>query len=177
MVRPGAPKAETFAVGGVTGLNIQVLPSGAASWLLRVLVGEKRREIGLGGYPDVTLAQAREKAREAREAIRQGIDPVEKRKAARAALVAAQRRGLTFSTAVDRFLAAKGESFKNSKHRAQWGSTLAVYAIPELAAMMVHDITTQVVLPVLEPIWTEKTETAARPLSPVRDQHPWNSLA
>ncbi len=70
-------------VGGVAGLLIQVSDSGAQSWLLRVRVGDKRREIGLGAYPEVSLARAREKAAEAKEAIRNGIDPVETRKAAR----------------------------------------------------------------------------------------------
>ena len=67
--RPGL-----HAVGGVTGLCINVKDSGARNWLLRVVVGERRREIGLGGYPTVTLEQARNSAREAHEQIRQGID-------------------------------------------------------------------------------------------------------
>ena len=91
---PGRGQNATFAVGGVSGLMLQITPNGGRSWLLRVQVGEKRREIGLGGYPDVTLAQARDRGREARDAIRRGIDPVETRKAAKAALIAAQRRGL-----------------------------------------------------------------------------------
>ena len=70
-------------VGGVAGLVLQVTKAGTKSWLLRVLVGGKRREIGLGGYPDVTLSGAREKAREIREKIAQGIDPVAERQAAR----------------------------------------------------------------------------------------------
>jgi hypothetical protein len=78
-------------VGGVAGLLMQVLDSGAQSWLLRFRVGDKRREIGLGPFPQVSLASAREKASEAKEAIRNGIDPVEARKAARLALLASQR--------------------------------------------------------------------------------------
>lgn len=177
MTRGGGDKAEIFAVGGVTGLHIQVLPSGAASWLLRILVGEKRREIGLGGYPDVTLAMAREKARDTREAVRNGIDPVEQRKAAKAALVAAQRRGLTFVDAVSRFMAVKGEGFKNDKHRAQWASTLATYAAPEVGQMMVSDITTQDVLRVLQPIWTTKTETASRLRGRIEAVLSWATVA
>ena len=64
-----------YAVGGVAGLQLQVTKSGARSWVLRVRVGSKRRDIGLGGYPSVSLAQAREKARETRELIGKGIDP------------------------------------------------------------------------------------------------------
>jgi len=177
MTKGGEEKAGTFAVGEVPGLYIQVLPSGAASWLLRVKVGEKRREIGLGGYPGVKLAAAREKAREARETVRQGIDPVEERKTAKAALIAAQRRGLSFSAAVERYLATKLDGFKNEKHRAQWGSTLTNYAMPELGQMMVADITTQDILRVLEPIWTTKTETASRLRGRIESVLSWATVA
>lgn len=74
------------AVGGVAGLHLQNKTSAASSWILRVKVGNKRRDMGLGGYPDVSLAEARRKAAEAKEKIRQGIDPIWLRKAAREAL-------------------------------------------------------------------------------------------
>src|SRR5690625_7632453 len=83
-------------VGGVTGLYLRVSPSGGKSWILRATVGSRRRDIGLGGYPTVTLAAARESAREARELIRQGIDPVEQRAEARRALIEAQSKDRTF---------------------------------------------------------------------------------
>lgn len=140
-------------------------------------MGEKRREIGLGGYPDVTLAQARDNARDVREAIRTGIDPVEQRKAAKATLIAAQRRGLSFKTAVERFLAAKGDGFKNEKHRAQWAATLSTYAAPRIGDMMVDDIATQDVLRVLEPIWTTKTETASRLRGRIEAVLSWATVA
>jgi len=76
MTQGGGQKTETFSVGGVTGLYLQVTPSGAASWLLRIKVGNLRREIGLGSYPTVTLSQAREKARETRDTITRGRDPI-----------------------------------------------------------------------------------------------------
>lgn len=63
------------AVGGVSGLYLQVTASGARTWILRATMGGKRRDMGLGGYPDVTLAEAREKAREARAKIEQGLIP------------------------------------------------------------------------------------------------------
>lgn len=73
-------------VGGVAGLALQVLPSGGRSWILRATIGNRRREMGLGGYPDVTLARAMEAAREARDAIRRGLDPIEAGRGARRAL-------------------------------------------------------------------------------------------
>lgn len=91
---PGRGRNACFMVGGVAGLMLQITPTGGRTWLLRVAVGDRRREIGLGGYPEVPLAQARDRAREVKDAIRSGIDPVKERKAARAALMTTQRRGL-----------------------------------------------------------------------------------
>ncbi|NBU25843.1 MAG: DUF4102 domain-containing protein, partial [Gammaproteobacteria bacterium] len=92
--RPGL-----HAVGGVDGLHLRIKPTGASSWMLRVMVGNRRPDIGLGGYPDVTLEQARQRAREARELIRQGIDPRDEKRKARDALAAAEAKRLTFARA------------------------------------------------------------------------------
>lgn len=177
LVHPGGKRNVLFSVGGVPGLYIQITPKDGRSWVLRTKVGEKRRDIGLGGFPGVTLAQAREKAREARTKIENGIDPVEERKAAKAALVAAQRRGLTFADAVDKALTAKLDAFKNAKHRQQWENTLATYATPDLGKMLVQDITTQDVLRVLQPIWMDKTETAKRLRGRIEAVLSWATVA
>lgn len=174
---PGQGKNVTFAVGNVAGLLLQCTPTGARTWLLRTMVGTKRREIGIGGYPDVPLADAVRIAREAKEKIRQGIDPVEERKAARAALAALQARGLIFSDAVDRYLAAKLVAFKSAKHRQQWENTLKTYALPELGPMLVSEITVQDVLRVLEPLWREKTETASRLRGRIEAVLSWATVA
>jgi integrase len=174
---PGGTGNVTFAVGGVAGLLLQITPAGGRTWLLRVQVGARRREIGLGGFPDVPLAMARDRAREAKELIRRGVDPVEQRKAARAALAAAQRRGLTFSDAVERCLAAKLDAFRNEKHRAQWRSTLDTYAAPALGAMLASEIGVHDVLRVLEPIWQTKTETAARLRGRIEAVLAWATVA
>jgi len=151
-----------YAVGGVAGLNLNVKQSGASSWVLRAMVGKKRRDIGLGSFTEVSLANARDRAREARDLIRQGIDPVDDRKAKRAALVAAQERALTFDEAARRFLSLKTNEFKNGKHAAQWKSTLTTYASPLIGSKLVADITLTDVLSVLEPHWLTKTETMKR---------------
>ncbi|MCE8539801.1 integrase arm-type DNA-binding domain-containing protein [Ruegeria pomeroyi] len=174
---PGTGGNATFAVGGVSGLLLQITPNGGRTWLLRVTVGNKRREIGLGGFPDVTLAMARERAREAKDQIRHGIDPVEQRKAARAALVADQRRGLTFAEATEKCLASKLDAFRNAKHRQQWENTLQTYAMPELGKMLVQDIEVQDVLRVLEPIWQSKTETASRLRGRIEAVLSWSTVA
>lgn len=174
---PGKGAHAIFAVGGVDGLLLQITPNNARSWILRCKVGAKRRHIGLGGFPDVTLSQARERAREAKDAIRRGIDPIEERRAAQAALAAAQARGLTFSDAVDKYCAAKLDEFRNEKHRKQWRSTLDNYASPAIGKMMVNEIEVQDVLRALEPIWATKTETASRLRGRIENVLAWATVA
>ncbi|WP_306046219.1 site-specific integrase [Nioella sp. MMSF_3534] len=182
---PGTGGNATFAVGGVAGLMLQVTPNNGRTWLLRAQVGSKRREIGLGSYPEVSLAQARDRARDVKDKIREGIDPVEERKAARAALIAMQRRGLTFEDAVANYLEAKLDAFKNAKHRDQWRNTLTQYALPEIGAMLVQDIAVQDVLRVLnqpvneagEALWHVKTETASRLRGRIEAVLSWATVA
>ena len=152
LAHPGHGNNATFAVGGVDGLLMQITPTGARSWLLRCNVGNKRRHMGLGGFPDVTLAGARERAREARDMIRDGVDPVEHRKATRAALVAAQKRGLTFAEAMEKYLVGKLAEFENPKHKKQWRATLDAYAVPMVGDMLVADMGVADMQRILEPI-------------------------
>lgn len=150
IAHPGTGGNRNVAVGGVDGLLLQVTPTGARSWLLRATIKGKRRQIGLGAYPDVTLAQARERARGVKDMIWQGIDPL------------AEKRRLTFAQAMEKTLEARTAEFRNEKHKKQWRSTLDAYAVPVLGDMAVSDIGVSDVLRVLEPIWTTKTETASR---------------
>lgn len=149
-------------VGVVPGLALQVSETGARSWVLRVMVGTRRRWMGLGGFPAVTLADARERAREARDLIRQGIDPIERQQAQRSALKAAGARSKTFRKVAEAYIDAHRAGWKNAKHAAQWEATLAAYAYPKLGDLLVADIEREHVLDVLRPIWTTKTETAVR---------------
>lgn len=155
-------KPGNHAVGGVTGLYLYVNEAEGRSWVLRILVGDKRRHIGLGGYPTVTLAQARDRAREMRELVLKGVDPVEKRREAARDLKIRQASRKTFEEVAQAFIAYQEHSWKNTKHRKQWSSTLEAYAYPILGQMPVDAITEQSVIAVLEPIWTLKTETASR---------------
>lgn len=147
--------------GGVPGLALQVRGN-ARSWVLRTRIGGNVRDIGLGGYPGVTLAMAREAAREMRTQIAKGIDPIQQRREQQDALRAAQGMRLTFSEATRRFLADKEGAWKNAKHRQQWENTLSTYAIPVMGQLAVHDIQLAHVLDALRPIWKTKTETASR---------------
>lgn len=159
LVQPGL-----HAVGGVAGLALQVSPSSARSWVLRVMVGGKRREMGLGGYPDVTLAGAREKARIARDKIDNGIDPVAERLTQRSVLAAAIASMMTFKEAAEKYIAAHEAGWKSAKHAAQWNNTLTAYAFPIIGSIAVADIETSHVMRILEKdnFWNTKTETASR---------------
>lgn len=130
--------------------------------MLRYVIGARRRRMGLGSFPSVPLAQAREKAREARKLIDEGVDPVDARKAVKKAAAASQARALTFKTACERFIAAKESEWRNPKHRDQWENTLETYAEPVIGHLDVSVIGQDEVLRVLDPIWRTKTETASR---------------
>jgi Arm DNA-binding domain len=161
-------KPGLHAVGGVTGLFLQVSRGRVnpdvlrRSWILRATVGAKRRDIGLGSFPDVTLQRAREKARALRDQIGAGLDPVEERRKVRAALIAQQAAALSFREAARKFVAIKVTEFQNVKHAAQWLRTLETYAYPMIGNLPVSDVELEHVVAVLEPIWLTKTETAAR---------------
>ena len=150
------------AVGGVAGLLLVVKDSGAKSWIFRTTVGDRRRNIGLGGYPDVPLASAREKARAIKEVIEQGVDPVAERQERRMALIKERMSKMTFAEAARLCHEKKAPEFKSEKHSKDWISSVNRYAIPVIGKMPVDEIELTHILEVLQPIWTEKTETATR---------------
>src|SRR5665647_3394657 len=158
------------AIGGVTGLYLQVSnmnPRSTSnmnprSWILRTTIGTKRREIGLGGFPDVTLATAKETARLYKIDIKKGIDPIEAKKKNISDLAAKQAKAITFKQAAIAYITAHEHGWKNTKHAAQWTSTLETYAYPVIGNMLVKDVEMAHILEILNPIWTTKTETASR---------------
>ncbi|MBP6130893.1 site-specific integrase [Thauera sp.] len=164
------------AVGGVAGLHLQVTSTGARSWILRAKIGAKRRDIGLGAYPGVTLAQAREKARDARQAIAEGRDPVAERAAARSALAAAHGAEITFDECVVKFIDAKSAEWKNPKSAAQWSASLTTYASPTIGSLQVRDVELAHILKILEPVWTTKTETATRVRGRIENVLDWATV-
>jgi len=143
-------------------LYLQVSPTGTKSWLLRFARHGRERWMGLGPYPDVPLAEARHEAFEARRLLRDGIDPIEARRAARITARLEEARGLTFQDCAERYITAYEGGWRNAKHRAQWRSTLKTYAFPVLGELPVATIDTALVMKSLEPIWEAKPETAGR---------------
>ena len=145
--------AEPGKHGDGRGLFLLVKPTGSRSWVLRYQLKGQRRDLGLGAYPDVTLARAREKALEARRLVADGIDPLAERK---------KTKFLKFSDAASALIDSKRRGWKNAKHAAQWSATLNTYAMPKLGDLDVKVIETVDVVAVLKVIWNEKPETASR---------------
>jgi integrase len=137
------------------GLRLVVSKSGAKKWVLRFTVGDKRREMGLGSYPDIRLADARSKASEYRKQAKEGIDPIEARRAEPEEIP-------SFTTCAARYIRSHRHGWKNAKHARQWVSTLKTYARPVIGSKPVDAVCTEDILEILSPIWTTKTETAKR---------------
>lgn len=150
-------------VGEVPGLALQVLPTGGRTWVLRVVIAGKRRDMGLGGYPGVTLAGARDAARIARAKVKQGIDPIEEQKANRSAMVASRAAAVSFEQCATLYIAGHRTEWKaGSKSEQQWTNTLSTYAFPVMGSLLVRDVDVAHVLNAVAPIWSSKTETATR---------------
>lgn len=143
------------------------------SWLFRFSAREKTvskngteytilREMGLGPYPDVGLAEARDKAQELRRQLRDGKDPILARDAKRAAMRLEAARAKTFKECAKEFIEKKQHEWKNEKHKEQWTNTLETYVFPKIGAQPVNAIDTPLVTKVLDAIWKEKPETARR---------------
>ncbi len=137
------------------GLRLVVSKGGAKKWVLRFTINGKRREMGLGSYPDVSLADARDKSSKCRRQVAAGIDPIETRQAE-------PEKTPSFTTCAARYIRAHRHGWKNAKHARQWVSTLKTYARPIIGSKQVDTISTEDILTILSPIWTSKTETAKR---------------
>ena len=148
--------------GDGDGLYLNVTPSGTKSWVQRIVIGSRRRDIGLGSFPAIGLAQARSLAAVNRTAVSEGRDPLAEKQAAKEAARNPSPSIPTFAEASARVIEFRRKSWSNPKHSAQWESTLATYAFPFMGEMAVDEITSAHVLAVLEPIWITKPETAAR---------------
>ena len=154
--RLSARKVETAKSGmhpDGHGLYLLVKPSGARSWIFRFMLSGRRRDMGLGPWPTVTLADARDKAEEARKMLLEKKDPIGARQ---------NRKALTFRDAAERLIEAKQPGWRNAKHGQQWARTLEQYAYPKLGELDVAHIDTVAVLDVLRPIWPRVPETASR---------------
>jgi integrase len=158
----------THFVGGVGGLTLQVgdrTPGNhqpPASWILRVYVAGVRRNTGLGSYPEISLAQARERAKAIKDQAKIGVDPIRQKAAQRTAARQELAKAKTFKDCAEAYMATHASDYKNAKHAKQWVSTIRNDAYPLIGNILVQDLSLDDMLAVLKPIWTEKTETAKR---------------
>jgi integrase len=148
--------------GDGNGLYLQVGPNGAKAWLFRYKIGGRARAMGLGPVSLVSLAQARERAVQARQALLAGSDPIAARIAAHNAARLQAARDVTFEQCAEQMMDSHQIAWRNLKHRAQWRATLATYAYPVFGSLPVRDINTAMVMKALLPIWKSKPETASR---------------
>ena len=173
------------AVGGVAGLLLQVREptrEGAQiprSWILRLRIAGQRQPIGLGSYPQISLAEARELAKKLSLEAKGGVDLLARRRAQRSALIAAASKNKTFQQCADAYMQAHASDYSNDKHRKQWASTLESYAYPLIGRMLVADVSMRHVLDVLlqetehrngpsGKLWYVKAVTAKRLLDRIR---------
>lgn len=144
------------------GLWLQVAPGGTKSWVFRYDLDGVRHEMGLGSLSVVTLAEAREVTHMHRVQLHAGQDPLREKQLAVAARRIEQTSQLTFSHCAEKYIAAHRAGWRSDKHAKQWEATLATYAAPVIGDLPVAAVNTQLVLEILEPIWTTRTETATR---------------
>lgn len=153
-------KTGRYGDGG--GLWLQVSKWGTKAWIFRYMIDGKARQMGLGSVDTFTLKEARERARKTRQLVADGIDPVAAKQADKAARLAEKGKEMTFMDAAEKYITAHRAGWKNAKHSEQWRNTLETYAAPVIGKLNVADIETAHIMKVLEPIWTEKPETASR---------------
>ena len=132
------------------------------SWLFRFQVAGRERQMGLGPLSVVTLAEARERAAEARKLRSDGIDPIEQRNAQRVSESVASAKAMTFKQCSESYIASHSRGWSSAKHAEQWVTTLATYAYPVFGDLPIAAIDTGLVMRAIEPIWSTKPETAGR---------------
>ena len=148
------------------GLYLNVAKGGSKSWVQRITIDGRRRDVGLGGFPAVSLAKARERASQNRDAIVDGRDPVAEKRTPKPAMP-------TFREAARACHEIHRPRWRNEKHAANWLATLERHAMPKLGQLPVDRITRADVLAVLTPIWGTRQETARRVRQRVRAVMRW----
>jgi integrase len=154
------------------GLYLQVTPGGA-SWLFRYEIkdqsptpkrkdGRRERWMGLGSLKTFTLKEARDRARQKRQLLADGIDPLEQKQANKKAALLASAKVITFESAAQQYFDQHEKEWRSDKHRQQFLSSLKQYAFPKIGNLPVADIDTALVLKVIDPHWATKTETSNR---------------
>lgn len=167
-------KEGMHADGG--GLYLRVNATGARSWIFRYMLRGKAREMGLGPFHTIPLAEARDLAAECRRMRFYGKDPIEARRAERQAAAIEAAKAMTFEQCAEGYIAAHKASWKNRVHARQWPTTLKTYVYPIFGKLPVQAVDTGLVMKAIEPIWTTKPETASRVRGRVESVLDWATV-
>jgi integrase len=149
-----------YADGG--GLYLAVSKAGVKSWIFRYKAAGGERAHGLGPLHTVSLKQARDKALVCRQQRLDGVDPIEAKRAARLAASVASAKTMTFRQCSEAYIAAHRNDWTNPRHARQWAATLETYAFPVIGDLPVDSVDLSLLIKILDPIWRDKTTTAAR---------------
>jgi integrase len=156
--------------GDGRGLYLQVAPAPTKedprrvtkAWVFRFMIAGRARKMGLGEVDRIQLADVRKRAYAAWLQAQDGIDPIEERNARKAAVAVEKAKSMSFRECAEGYIQAHQSGWKNSKHGAQWVSTLETYAYPIIGSLPVGTVEDAHIIKILQPIWTTKTETASR---------------
>jgi len=161
-----ARKVETAKASGMYAdggsLYLRIAPGGSKQYVFRYIRGGRLHDMGIGPTHTLSLAEARERATEARKLLLDGIDPLAAKRTRLAALKAAEARAMTFADCVKDFIKDNDSSWTNARHRREWETSLIKHAYPVLGSLPVAAIDTPLVLRVLKPIWAATPESASR---------------
>jgi integrase len=163
------PKAKPYRLFDGAGLFLVVKPTGAKAWMLRLQVAGKRHDVGLGGYPTVSLKEAREKAEAMRKQARAGVNPIEEREAARREREAARKaaeeaQARTFRAVAEACIQSQAPGWKDRKTAVMWRGSLERWAYPELGDTPIADIDKHAVMRAISAVWRERPATAKKVL-------------
>jgi integrase len=146
----------------VKGLHLWVKSNQSKYWIFRYTIDGNQQNISLGSFPAISIANARLKAQQARELVRDGVSPIAKKRLQQEELVAQATRSITFAEFAMETIESKQVEWSNKKHAAQWEFSLKEYAFPIIGAKQLDAIDMEDILKILTPIWQTKTETATR---------------
>jgi integrase len=173
-------KPGMYADGGGLWLQVTLATDGkgrSRSWIFRYTTGPRTRHMGLGSIHTISLAEARERARQCRQQRFDGVDPIEHRNAERVAKVAAAAKSMTFEQAAVAYISAHRGEWRSHKHAAEWPSSLRKHIYPKLGKIDVAVIDTALVVKALAAVWKTAPETASRLRGRIESVLDWAGVA
>jgi Arm DNA-binding domain len=154
--------------GDGRGLYLQITGAENRSWIFRYEINGRERMMGLGSCADFSLEDARERARDARRLLQDGIDPITDQRETRAKNIQASATAVTFRDAAEKYFEFHSIKWKNKKHIAQFHSRMNAMVFPVMGSLPVRSIDKAIILKAFQPIWLSKNATAARTLTLVK---------